>query len=75
MSVLYQGGNDNFCICDSASNSHMTKDDITRLMHLFKEQLAQRNWSYLHGVRKGAELGAHINPIASIFMQQIHWTA
>ena len=43
---------------DAAANSHTTKDDIIRLMHLFKEPVAQRHWSNLYGVLKRAELDA-----------------
>lgn len=33
---------------DTAANSQATKDDIIHLMHIFKEPMAQRHWSYLH---------------------------
>jgi hypothetical protein len=36
----------------------MTKDDIARLLHLFKEPFAQRHWTNLHGILTRAELDA-----------------
>ncbi len=39
-------------------NTQNTKDDIARLLHLFKELVAQVHWSNLYGVLNHAELGA-----------------
>jgi Fic family protein len=36
----------------------MTKDDIARLLHLFKEPFAQRHWTNLHGILTRTELDA-----------------
>ena len=43
---------------EACANNQTTKDDIVRLMHLFKEPMAQRHWSNLFGVLKRAELDA-----------------
>jgi len=43
---------------DAAANSHTTKDDIIRLMHLFIEPAAQRPRTNVNGVLKRAELDA-----------------
>jgi len=39
-------------------NTQTTKDDIARLLHLFKEPLAQRHWTNLHRILTRAELDA-----------------
>ena len=43
---------------EACATNQTTKDDIVRLMHLFKEPMAQRHWSNLFGVLKRAELDA-----------------
>jgi hypothetical protein len=42
----------------SASNNQTTKDDIARLIHLFKEPGAQMHWSNHYGVLNRAQLDA-----------------
>jgi len=42
----------------AAANNHTTKNDIARLMHLYKEPSAQCHWSNIYGVLKRAELDA-----------------
>ncbi len=42
--------------------NHTTKDDIVRLLHLFKEPRAQRHWTNLHGVMNRAELDSRKAP-------------
>jgi hypothetical protein len=39
-------------------NTQTSKDDIVRLIHLFKEPSAQRHWTNLHGIMRRAELDA-----------------
>ncbi len=43
---------------DATVNTQNTKDDIARLLHLFKEPVAQVHWSNLYGVFNRAELDA-----------------
>ncbi len=43
---------------DAAVNSQTTKNDIIRLVHLFKEPAAQRHWSDLNRILKRSELDA-----------------
>ena len=42
--------------CQREKNT--TKDDIARLLHLFKEPMAQRHWTNLHGVLTRNQLDA-----------------
>ncbi len=48
----------------SARNAQTSKDDIVRLIHLFKEPSVQRHWTNLHGIMKRAELDARRAPPA-----------
>ncbi len=43
---------------ESQREKNTTKDDIARLLHLFKEPMAQRHWTNLHGVLTGNQLDA-----------------
>jgi hypothetical protein len=43
---------------EAAVNTNNTKDDIARLLHLFKDPVAQVHWSNLYGVLNRAELDA-----------------
>jgi hypothetical protein len=43
---------------EATVNTQNTKDDIARLLHLFKEPVAQVHWSNLYGVLNRAELDA-----------------
>ena len=46
-------------------NMQTSKDDIVRLIHLFKEPSVQSHWTNLHGIMKRAELDAHRAPPAN----------
>ncbi len=48
----------------SARNTQMSKDDIVRLIHLFKEPSVLRHWMNLHGIIKRADLDARKAPPA-----------
>jgi hypothetical protein len=48
----------------SARNTQTSKDDIVRLIHLFKEPSVQRHWTNLHGIMKRADLDARKAPAA-----------
>jgi hypothetical protein len=43
---------------ETAASGQTTKDDIVRLIHLFKEPMAQRHWSNLYSVLSRPELDA-----------------
>jgi hypothetical protein len=43
---------------ESQRDKNTTKDDIARLLHLFKEPVAQRHWSNLYGILSRNELDA-----------------
>jgi trimethylamine:corrinoid methyltransferase-like protein len=43
---------------EATVNTQNMKDDIARLLHLFKEPVAQVHWSNLYGVLNCAELDA-----------------
>ncbi len=43
---------------EASINAQNMKDDIARLLHLFKEPVAQVHWSNLYGVLNRAELDA-----------------
>ena len=60
---------------DVAANGQTTKDDIVRLLHLFKEPMAQRHWTDLYSVlsrpdldarKSGGEYAVAANPLASL---------
>ena len=46
----------------SLREAQTTKDDIVRLLHLFKEPSVQKHWTNLHGVMKRADLDARKSP-------------
>jgi hypothetical protein len=48
----------------TSRNTQTSKDDIIRLIHLFKEPSVQRHWTNLHGIMKRAELDARRAPPA-----------
>ena len=48
----------------STRNTQTSKDDIVRLIHLFKEPSVQRHWTNLHGIMKRADLDARKAPPA-----------
>lgn len=58
--VVSEAQQDTVAASQSAStrNTQTSKDDIVRLIHLFKEPSAQRHWTNLHGIMKRAELDA-----------------
>ena len=75
--ILEQSRADARDIADNAAvtNGQTTKDDIARLIHLFKEPMAQRHWTDLYSVLSRAELDARksggeyavaANPLASL---------
>jgi hypothetical protein len=39
---------------ESQRDKNTTKDDIARLLHLFKEPMAQCHWNHLNGNVKGS---------------------
>ena len=43
---------------EAQREKHTTKDDIARLLHLFKEPMAQRHWTNLYGVLSRNQLDA-----------------
>jgi hypothetical protein len=43
---------------ESQRDKNITKDDITRLLHSFKEPVAQRHWSNLYGIFNSDQLDA-----------------
>ncbi len=43
---------------DTASKTQNTKDDIARLIHLYKEPTAQVHWCNLYGILSRRELDA-----------------
>jgi hypothetical protein len=43
---------------ESQRDKNTTKDDIARLLHLFKEPVAQCHWSNLYGILSRNELDA-----------------
>ncbi len=45
-------------------NTQTSKDDIVRLIHLFKEPSAQRHWTNLHGIMRRGELDNRKAPLA-----------
>jgi hypothetical protein len=44
---------------DTASKTQNTKDDIARIIHLYKEPAAQVHWCNLYGILSRQELDAH----------------
>jgi hypothetical protein len=58
----------------TASAVQTNKDDIARLLHLYKEPIAQRHWTDLYSIlsrpeldarKSGGEYGIAANPLAS----------
>jgi hypothetical protein len=62
--VVHEAREDSVLVTQTAASvtNHTTKDDIVRLLHLFKEPRAQRHWTNLHGVMNRAELDSRKAP-------------